>query len=65
MKNIFSLYSLFELLTLKKKKIFCAFIDFEKNQLHYSFLKRFPNYLSIKKIGKHIRFLFVWPRSHK
>jgi hypothetical protein len=28
--NIFSLYSLFELLTLKKKKMFCVFIDFEK-----------------------------------
>jgi hypothetical protein len=30
MTNIFSLYSLFEFLTLKKKKMFCAFIDFEK-----------------------------------
>jgi hypothetical protein len=29
--NIFSLYSLFELLTLKKKKMFCVFIDFEKS----------------------------------
>jgi len=28
--DIFSLYSLFELLTLKKKKMFCVFIDFEK-----------------------------------
>jgi hypothetical protein len=29
--NIFSLHSLFELLTLKKKKMFCVFIDFEKS----------------------------------
>jgi hypothetical protein len=28
--NIFSLYSLFECLTLKKKTMFCAFIDFAK-----------------------------------
>jgi hypothetical protein len=31
------------------------------NQLHYSFLKRFPNHLSIKKIGKDIRFLCLTP----
>ena len=28
--NIIVIYSLFELLKLKKKKLFCAFIDFEK-----------------------------------
>lgn len=28
--HIFSLYALFELLTMKKKKLHCAFIDFEK-----------------------------------
>ena len=28
--NIFSLYSIFDFLTLKKKTMFCVFIDFEK-----------------------------------
>ena len=28
--NLFTLYSFFELLKRKKKKIYCAFIDFEK-----------------------------------
>lgn len=28
--NLFSLHALFELLKLKKKKLYCAFIDFEK-----------------------------------
>jgi hypothetical protein len=28
--NTFVIYGLFELLKLKKKKLFCAFIDFEK-----------------------------------
>ena len=28
--NVFSIYSVFQLLKIKKKKLFCAFIDFEK-----------------------------------
>jgi hypothetical protein len=28
--NLFTLYSFFELLKRKKKKMYCAFIDFEK-----------------------------------
>ena len=47
--HIFSLYSLFELLKLKKKKLYCIFVDFEKA---FDFIQR--NFLLFKLLQNNI-----------
>ena len=39
--SIFTLYSFFEILKSKKKKLFCAFIDFEKALIRYNLAQGF------------------------
>ena len=47
--HIFSIYTLFELLKLKKKKLFCTFVDFEKA---FDFVQR--NFLLFKLLQNNI-----------
>ena len=43
--NIFSIFTLFQILKSKKKKLYCAFIDFEKKLLtEYGEMVFFTNY---------------------
>ena len=42
--NIFSIFTLFQILKSKKKKLYCVFIDFEKPLTEYGEMVFFTNY---------------------